>query len=222
MKIFSSATSLFVSHFVRFSLSALHWMTLSLIHIFSGSHASFPSQDVLAALCVACLLVDDPLSRSLSQSFHVSLAAPRFLARLLQQQWPGFNGSPISLPVWGRAGSFWGALNIAVQWQRENETRWMRMSLLFRKSVSSFYCCNGESKGCWTMTPIPWTAQARPVFIPACHNSFHVRCVNPRDSGEFNANFIIRTIIAKCKSMQRPIPSVKVSVCVPFIMAFTT
>lgn len=91
------------------------------------------------------------LSMSVSKSFHVSLATKRFLSWLLQQCWPRFNSSPISQPVWRRAESFWGALYIRVQWQSENKTCWMEMGLVFRMSVSLFYC-NGESKWIWTMT----------------------------------------------------------------------
>lgn len=56
-------------------LSLLPQMTLSLMHIFSGSHTSLLSQDICAALQVACLLVDDPL-------FCLSLTLFMFLSLL--------------------------------------------------------------------------------------------------------------------------------------------
>lgn len=59
MKIFSFATSLFVS------LSLSHTVTLSLIHTYHGSHTRCVPLEVLAALLVAFLLVDDPLSPGL-------------------------------------------------------------------------------------------------------------------------------------------------------------
>lgn len=185
MKIFSSATSLFVSHFhtlyyATLSLSLFHRMTLTLMQVFSNSHTRFLSQDVLAALHVSCLLADDPLSLSLSQSFHVSLTAPRRLSRLLRQQqrWPGFSGSPISHPVWGRAGSFEEHLTSELcDTESARLAGWGTLwaQCLWAHFFFFFYCCNGESKGSWVVTSARWTSQTRPFLQSAVSSSDCVR-----------------------------------------------
>jgi len=138
MKIFSFATSLFVS------LSHTHCDSLFNTHISWLSHKMCPSR---STCCFARRLFISGWP-SLSRPLHACLAAPCFLSRLRRRRRhrPGFTSSLITQPVL-REETFLRALNIRVQWHRENETRMMRMGVLLRMSENSFYRGSDQNEG---------------------------------------------------------------------------